>query len=336
MSQQFQRGLLGGTFDHFHAGHEKLLLHALEKCTNIELWITSEKIAFQKKGWVESYDERTSSIRNWIQKNGFEGRIKINKLNDEVGPAEHREDCDAIICTPETLSSCEKINSNRINSKLKPLDIIIGEYLISKDGVILSSSLIREGEYTRRGEKWIDYTHISKTLQMPESAEKALKKPLGILYDGPEDDTSVAIENAISDLTSRTGKIVAVGDICVSALRNKEIIPDIAVVDGITKREILPDSLKPNKEGYDEIITCKNPAGYITPEFSDCLIAAAKANHKVLIIVNGEEDLAPIILHLALPLNAYLIYGQPNKGIVLCRSSEYAKKRCKSRLNDFT
>ncbi len=336
MSQQFQRGLLGGTFDHFHKGHEKILLHGLEKCTHLELWITSEKMTIHKNGWVESYNERTSFIKKWILKNGFDKRIKINKLNDEVGPAESRKDCDAIICTPETLSGCEKINSSRINSNLKPLEIILVEHLVSKDGVILSSSLIRKGEYNREGEKWIDYTHISKKLQMPKSAEKGLKKPLGILYEGPENDTSIAIENVILDLTPRTGKIVAVGDICVSALRNKEIIPDIAVVDGMTKREILPDSLKPNKEGYDEIITCKNPAGYLTPEFSDCLIAAAKANHKVLIIVKGEEDLAPIILHLALPLNAYLIYGQPSKGIVLCRSSEYAKEKCKSRLKDFT
>ncbi len=336
MSQRLQRGLLGGTFDHFHRGHEKLLLHALEKCRVVELWVTSEKMAFRKSGWIETFNTRISFIENWVKENGFEQRIIIQELNDKVGPAEYRKDCDAIVCTLETLSGCEKINSTRINSNLKPLEIIIVEHFVSEDGVILSSSLIRDGEYTRNGERWIDYKHISNALGMPKSAEKGLKKPLGILYEGPEEDTSIAIENAINDFTSRTGKIVAVGDVCVSALRNKSIIPDIAVVDGMTKREILPDSLKPDKEGYDEIMACENPAGSITSEFSDCLVAAAKSNHKVLIIVKGEEDLAPIILHLALPLDAYLIYGQPNKGIVVCRSSEHAKTKCKSRLQEFT
>ena len=336
MSQLFQRGLLGGTFDHFHKGHEKLLTHALEKCALLELWVTSEKMAYEKKGWIETYETRIYSIKKWIKENKLENRIEIFKLSDKVGPAETREDCDAIVCTEETLPRCEKINSTRIKSNLKPLEIIIVDHLFTEDKIILSSSLIRLGEYNRKGEKWINYKHISKKLHMPKSAEKGLKKPLGVLYEGPEDDTSIAIENAIRDLTSRTGKIVAVGDICVSALRDKNIIPDIAVVDGMTKREILPDNLKPNKEGYDEIISCVNPAGCISPQFSDCLIAAAKADHKVMIIVEGEEDLAPIILHLALPLDSFLIYGQPHKGIVMCRSSEYAKTKCKLRLEEFT
>ena len=132
------------------------------------------------------------------------------------------------------------------------------------------------------------------------------------------------------------GKIVAVGDVCVSALQKLGITPDIAVVDGMTKRQKLPEAQKPNQEGYDEYINCKNPAGQITPEFSNSLINASKSELKVLINVEGEEDLAPIILHLALPLDSLLIYGQPNKGIVACYSDEYVKNRCVLRLNEFT
>ena len=54
-----------------------------------------------------------------------------------------------------------------------------------------------------------------------------------------------------------------------------------------------------------------------------------------MIKVDGEEDLAPIILHLYLPLNAYVIYGQPNEGIVICISDEKVKLRCKSRYESF-
>ena len=54
-----------------------------------------------------------------------------------------------------------------------------------------------------------------------------------------------------------------------------------------------------------------------------------------MIKVDGEEDLAPVILHLALPLDAYVIYGQPNEGVVICVSDEKVKLRCQSRIETF-
>ena len=337
MPRTFERALLGGTFDHFHNGHEKLLLSALEQCQNLELWVTNDKIAVKKEGKVESFEERVIFLKKWIQKNKLEERVTIEELNDAVGPAEYRLDCDAIVCTSETLIGCKKINEKRIESNIKPLEIITVEHFFSEDGITLSSSLIRNGEYTRSGKKWIDYEQISKILFMPKTIESTLKKPFGTLFEGPEDDTSIAIKKMTKalNLEEYNGKIVAVGDVCVSAMRGIGIIPDIAVVDDMTKRQILPDELKPDKGGYDECISCNNPAGQITPELSNCLIAAAKSDHKTIIVVDGEEDLAPIILHLSLPLNAYVIYGQPNKGVVICMSDEKAKARCKSRLNDF-
>jgi len=342
MARPFERGLLGGTFDHFHRGHEKLILSALKQCEVLEIWITSDKIASQKIGSVQSFEERCSFLKEWI-KNKVETPVKIlprtyiKKLEDEVGPAEWRTDCDAIICTEETLPACKKINSTRIKSNLNPLNIISVEHFLTKEGTILSSSSIRNGTYTREGDKWIDESQISKNLQMPKSSEKSLKKPFGTLYEGPENDTTIAINNMIKDLNLRehSGKIVAVGDVCVSALREVGIIPNVSVIDGMTKRKMLPENLKPNQEGYDKKIQCNNPAGQITSEFSSCLVEASKSEKNILVNVNGEEDLAPIILHLALPLDALLIYGQPNKGIVACFSNENVKSRCKNRLNEF-
>ena len=345
MARPFKRGLLGGTFDHFHKGHEKLILNALEKCDFLEIWITSDNIASKKIGGVQSFEERNSFLNEWIKIKSESGelmdagkdRILTKKLEDKVGPAEWRTDCDAIICTIETFPACEKINSTRINSDLHPLNIIKVEHLLTEDGTVLSSSLIRKGIYTRDGKKWIDESQVSKNLQMPRTIENTLKKPFGTLFKGPEEDTSIAISKLKKELNleNHGGKIVAVGDVCVSALRNSGIIPDIAVIDGRTKRQDLPEDLIPKIQGYDEIISCKNPAGQITSEFSNCLISAAKSEHKVMIKVDGEEDLAPIILHLYLPLNAYVIYGQPNEGIVICISDEKVKLRCKSRFESF-
>ena len=37
---------------------------------------------------------------------------------------------------------------------------------------------------------------------------------------------------------------------------------------------------------------------------------------KSLIVVEGEENLSPIVLHLMLPVDSVVIYGQPGKGVV--------------------
>ena len=41
-------GLIGGTFDRFHAGHKKLIIDALKKCRMLEIWIISDNIAKSK------------------------------------------------------------------------------------------------------------------------------------------------------------------------------------------------------------------------------------------------------------------------------------------------
>ena len=144
MARPFKRGLLGGTFDHFHKGHEKLILNALEKCDFLEIWITSDNIASKKIGGVQSFEERNSFLNEWIKIKSESGelmdagkdRILTKKLEDKVGPAEWRTDCDAIICTIETFPACEKINSTRINSDLHPLNIIKVEHLLTEDGTV--------------------------------------------------------------------------------------------------------------------------------------------------------------------------------------------------------
>ena len=185
MARPFERGLLGGTFDHFHQGHARLILSGLKQCNILEILITSDEIISHKTGIIQSFEERSSFLEEWINKDGnmqdlgvsesedhikdLNSRISIRKLEDEVGPAEWRTDCDAIICTEETSPACENINSTRIKSNLIPLNIILVEHFLTEDGNILSSSLIRKGTYSRQGKKWIDTSQLSETLYMPKS-----------------------------------------------------------------------------------------------------------------------------------------------------------------------
>ena len=171
---------------------------------------------------------------------------------------------------------------------------------------------------------------------MPACADEDLKRPLGTLFEGPEHNPAIAIRAALDSIPTTAGELVAVGDVCVAALRGQDIIPEIAVVDGRTKRIDLPEEELPSIEGYDSVLHCSNPAGCITPSLSECIREAVKSEGSVIVVVDGEEDLAPLVLHSLLPLDAHLFYGQPDAGVVLSRSSEHAKGRCKTRLAQFT
>ena len=55
-------GLIGGTFDRFHAGHKKLIDNALENCKKIEIWIVSDEIASKNNPLTMKWDHRKDDI----------------------------------------------------------------------------------------------------------------------------------------------------------------------------------------------------------------------------------------------------------------------------------
>jgi hypothetical protein len=58
--------------------------------------------------------------------------------------------------------------------------------------------------------------------------------------------------------------------------------------------------------------------------------------NKVVIKVNGEEDLAVIPVALAAPLDCEIYYGQPGKGVVKIKVTERVKNEIKLLISKFT
>ncbi|NLB75740.1 MAG: DUF359 domain-containing protein, partial [Crenarchaeota archaeon] len=52
------------------------------------------------------------------------------------------------------------------------------------------------------------------------------------------------------------------------------------------------------------------------------------------IVVNGEEDLLTLIAVLYAPQNSFIIYGQPDIGIVVVKATEMKKAEVKQFLNE--
>ena len=143
-------GLVGGTFDKFHIGHQKLLEIGLKECHELEVWMTSDILASRKDRRIDSWADRKKLIMSSIHPD-LHARISFHTLEDAFGPAPTHEVAEVIICTPETISNCEEINAIRANNELKPLQTIIVNPVLDSNGKVVSSTNIRMGITDRDG-----------------------------------------------------------------------------------------------------------------------------------------------------------------------------------------
>jgi GTP-dependent dephospho-CoA kinase len=157
-------------------------------------------------------------------------------------------------------------------------------------------------------------------LTLPEEHRKLFKEPFGELY--PSIDAIVPLIE---------GKVIyTVGDVVTHNLHKKGITPAVAVVDGYTMRS--PCRIVPDVHGTS--MSVKNPAGTLTDDLIRALVYAVN-NPPATIIVDGEEDLAVIPLTLAAREGAVILYGQPQKGVVLRPVTIEARKIAKNFLSHF-
>ena len=164
-----------------------------------------------------------------------------------------------------------------------------------------------------------------------------LKDPFGKLFTGPEENHSIAITNALNFLEDFHLPIIGVGDVTVRALQNVDSPPSIGVIDEKTKRVKWDGYREINQSLYDTVIQCENPPGVLTRSlFESCKQAIfnwTEKNETTLILVNGEEDLAPLFLHILAPMKSAIIYGQPTKGVVVRITGLDSKMRCQKILS---
>ena len=129
--------------------------------------------------------------------------------------------------------------------------------------------------------------------------------------------------------------ITTIGDICTVKLIQDEIIPNLMIVDYKTKRNV---KLTQKQMSVIESVKCKsvevdNESGTISQRLYFEIKKAIKSKITTKIVVNGEEDLAtlPVIKHSK--IGAKVIYGMPDRGMVVVDVNQQAKKRANDFLN---
>lgn len=145
---KYEKVAVGGTFDHFHKGHEKLLNKAFEIGRHILIGVTSDEFG-GKKGNIEPCSKRISKLEQFLQK--FDSRYIVKRLEEPYGPTVHDEEIDAIVVSRETKPVADKINEIRQEKGIDPLKIFIIDWVLAEDGKPISSTRIRKGEIDRDG-----------------------------------------------------------------------------------------------------------------------------------------------------------------------------------------
>jgi hypothetical protein len=123
--------------------------------------------------------------------------------------------------------------------------------------------------------------------------------------------------------------IATIGDICTIKIFEQIREPNLAIVDLKTKRNISLDNNQLKtimKIGIDKI-EVENPPGSISNQMWKAIESSFSNENNTRITVKGEEDLATLVVISMAPKGAKVIYGMPDRGMVVVDVNQQSKKR---------
>lgn len=146
-SKKYSKVAVGGTFDKFHDGHKKLLSTAFEMGDRVEIGVTSDAFG-GLKGNIDPCEERMKNLKCFFSD---KSNFTVVPLEDPFGTTIYDGDFEAIVVSKETEPTAVKINEIRVFKGMKPLDIIVVNFVMAYDGNPISSTRIRSGEINNNG-----------------------------------------------------------------------------------------------------------------------------------------------------------------------------------------
>jgi GTP-dependent dephospho-CoA kinase len=166
-------------------------------------------------------------------------------------------------------------------------------------------------------------------VSIPPDILKELKKPLGKLIL----DSDITQKKIRKEILGNNHKIISVGDRSTERLVSFEIFPDLAIIDGVERRQeknlSLADKLIAVKAKDITRISCINPAGSITQEAITKIKFALSGNKNIILQVIGEEDLLTLPACYFAPSKSLVCYGQPQEGLVIINVNDSMRRKAK-------
>ena len=317
--KKFRFACTGGTFDRIHKGHDALLKKAFSVADKVLIGLTTDEFVWRNKFFheiVKPYAIRKRELLEWLRKKGFAKRTVIVPLNDVCGPAVEKTNAfDCVVTSTKTIAGAREINKRRRKNRLKSLKIILVKTIDSQDRKPISSTRVRQGQIDRKGT--VFEKAFERTLVLTKEARNAVTKPFGKL---------VRTDRVASELKKlKPFKIIIVGDASAMVFEQFGLKPTVVIVDGKIKRRKI--SFKPHGK-FDFAFKIKNKHSTISAKAARLVGRAVEAkNHdKIIVCVEGEEDLLALPAVLFAPLESVVCYGQPNEGMVLVKATEEKKR----------
>jgi GTP-dependent dephospho-CoA kinase len=127
-------------------------------------------------------------------------------------------------------------------------------------------------------------------------------------------------------------KIAAVGDTSAYRFLTLNIRPGIAAFDFRTRRAAVENKVSNAiSAAYPGAMRVVNPAGTLTEGLAEACKSVAQKGEGA-IFVDGEEDMAALVLMAELGSGWVVAYGQPDEGIAVVKCMGYAKRKAKKLL----
>ncbi len=138
---------LGGTFDHFHPGHERLLEVAFNIGKTVIVGLTTDQMHSGKKHdkLIHSYSVRKEGIEKYAERIHRIEDLHVIPLVDPLGPAITDPTLEVHVSSVETFPGALQINETRVKRGIPPLILVMIPMVVKHDGNRFSSTEIREG-----------------------------------------------------------------------------------------------------------------------------------------------------------------------------------------------
>jgi pantetheine-phosphate adenylyltransferase len=146
--------VLGGTFDHLHAGHRALLTAAFRKADIVRIGVTTDDFARSERKplprRLESYATRRRHLNRFLEANFGKRDWTLTALRDRWGGSV-RPGADLLILSEETRKAAAPILAERELRGLPKIRVYVIPQVNARDGRPISSRRIRAGEIDSEG-----------------------------------------------------------------------------------------------------------------------------------------------------------------------------------------
>ncbi|MCX6730370.1 MAG: pantetheine-phosphate adenylyltransferase, partial [Candidatus Roizmanbacteria bacterium] len=335
---RFKHVVCGGTFDHLHSGHKKLLISCFQSGEKVTIGITSGAMVRHKPYniSIESYTLRKRKVLDFALQQ--KKKVEVVQLRDIYGPTIENNSFESLFVTKDTLNGGNLINNKRIELGMKPLLIQVVPFEYDEKGEKISSERIRQGVIDRNGNRYDSYLFSKEKHILPESLKGVLRKPLGRVISSFSSLSKQEMKEIYHEAQEQ-GQLYlcTVGDMVTYEMKKRGIMSLVSIIDGLTLRKALNSKLMSTILERERSNT-ENEKGTIQKTACIEIQRLFNLGHQQAIkqvFITGEEDLLTLVAVLFAPLDAHIWYGQQGIGAVDVRVTEKMKQTVYNLLKQF-